>query len=175
MKKLIAVLFVLLSFSAMADDLQGYCGDVSSTYITSKHRDEMSDFTHEFAQEHLSKESLQALKDEGYDYIIGGRNCVLGKEYNIQIIIAMSGKKPYEIVDFGPLTIYGASFELKGITEQDIYEGIVFSGKSKAELSGQDGKTMTLKTGRGYGKTKIIIQYNDFWERVNSKNPPPMN
>ncbi len=164
-KSFIAVLFAILSFSAIADELKGQCGDVAAVYITNRNGNQF-DSNNAFAAEYLNKNALQALKDEGYKHILGGRNCYLENGLSLQIIIASAGKKPQELIDFGPLTIYGAKFQITGASEQDIYDGLVFTGDSKHSLTSSNGSAMSLQTGRGYGKVKVIIQYNDYNDRL---------
>ena len=134
------------------------CGDTNSAYVN-------MDLSDNFKQKHLSDSKISEYQKEGLSYIIAGRNCGLDAWDNLprfQVLFLYEGKKPTEVFDLGPMTIFPATIDLdmNQLSDEFSTNGMILSGDGNT-LTSEGGISGSIEHRRGKGSVKVIIELDN--------------
>lgn len=160
---ILSLIFLLSAFNVHASSTPNstiVCGDTNSAYATS----EMQDLSEYFVKDHLSLSDRADYKQQGYKYIIAGRNCGLNSydsETQFEVLFLFQGKNTLkELIDLSIFSVFGAKIVFNGSLDENLKSDLVLDGDSKELLQEVDGTLIAakLESGRGSGKVKVIIR-----------------
>lgn len=159
MKKILSLcLFAaLFASNAFAVDTKVQCGDTNEAYVK-------MDLDEAFTNKYLSQDQLNQYFNEGYDYMIAGRNCGVDSwqsDTRFQVLFLFEGKKAREAFDLGPFSQFDATFTLNIDLKQLQSADLVLTGEesfgSRKIKNADKSVSGKLNSERGSGKVKMII------------------
>ncbi|MEA9355159.1 hypothetical protein SHI21_03055 [Bacteriovorax sp. PP10] len=160
MKKILSlcIFAALFASNAFAGNTKVQCGDTNEAYVK-------MDLDEAFTNKYLNQEQLNQYSNEGYDYMIAGRNCGLDtweSNTRFQVLFLFEGKKAREVFDLGPFSQFDATFTLNIDLKQLQNDDLVLTGDKESfgsrKIKNADNSVSgTLDSKRGAGKVKMII------------------